>query len=95
MRSQFAHSAYTLDAGVSVDAIRFRGLCEQKQFVEALGLWRGDALSDVPGARRGAQLDELRVFAMRGAGSRASSSAAQGPALVGQTRRSSRGGSHA
>ena len=62
---QFAHSAYTLDAGVSVDAIRFRGLCEQRQFAEALGLWRGDALSDVPALDADArQLDELRVFAI-------------------------------
>ena len=62
---QFAHSAYTLDAGVSVDAIRFRGLCEQQQFAEALGLWRGDALSDVPALDGDArQLDELRVFAI-------------------------------
>lgn len=62
---RFAHAAYTLDSGVSVDAIRFRGLCEERQFAEALGLWRGDALSDVPALDEDArQLDELRVFAI-------------------------------
>jgi DNA-binding SARP family transcriptional activator len=62
---RFAHAAYTLDAGVSVDAIRFRDLCQQRQFGEALGLWRGDALSDVPALDADArQLDELRVSAI-------------------------------
>jgi DNA-binding SARP family transcriptional activator/DNA-binding beta-propeller fold protein YncE len=62
---QFASSGYLLDAGVTVDALRFRELLERHQLEQALALWRGGALSDVlalaPDARR---LDELRVSAI-------------------------------
>ena len=62
---QFAESGYTLDAGVCVDAIRFRELVERRQFAQALALWRGDALSDVPALDADArQLDEFRVSAI-------------------------------
>ncbi len=62
---QFAHSAYALAADVSVDAVRFRELVERGQCAEALALWRGDALSDVPALASDArQLDELRVSAI-------------------------------
>ena len=60
----FASSGYTLDAGVDVDALRFRALLEQRQYEDALALWRGDALSDVPALASDArQLEELRVSA--------------------------------
>ena len=43
----------------------FASLCEQRQFAQALALWRGDALSDVPALVADArQLDELRVSAI-------------------------------
>src|SRR5439155_9082209 len=59
---QFASSGYMLDAGVTVDALRFRELVERHQLEQALALWRGDALSDVPALAPDArQLDELRV----------------------------------
>ena len=59
---QFAPSGYTLDAGVSVDAVRFRELVEEREFAQALALWRGNALGDVPALGAEArQLDELRV----------------------------------
>jgi DNA-binding SARP family transcriptional activator/streptogramin lyase len=62
---QFAQSGYTLDAGVSVDAVRFRELVERRQFAQAVALWRGSALSDVPALAADARpLDELRVSAI-------------------------------
>ena len=62
---QFARSGYTLDAGVSVDAVRFRELVERREFAQALALWRGSALSDLPALAADArQLDELRVSAV-------------------------------
>jgi DNA-binding SARP family transcriptional activator/DNA-binding beta-propeller fold protein YncE len=76
---QFVSSGYVLDAGVTVDALHFRELVERRQLPEALALWRGAALSDVPALASDArQLDELRVSAIeerladeveRGAGS--------------------------
>lgn len=58
-------SGYALAAGVDVDALRFRELVRAGRVDEALSLWRGDALSDVPlldaEARR---LDDLRVSAL-------------------------------
>ena len=62
---QFAASGYTLDAGVCVDAVRFREFIERRQFAQALALWRGRALSDVPALAADArQLDEFRVSAI-------------------------------
>jgi DNA-binding SARP family transcriptional activator len=62
---QFASSGYLLDAGVTVDALRFRDLLERHQLEQALALWRGDSLSDVPALAPDArQLDELRVSAI-------------------------------
>ena len=62
---QFASSGYTLDAAVGVDALRFRELVEGRQLEQALALWRGDALADVPALAADArQLDELRVSAI-------------------------------
>lgn len=62
---QFAPSGYTLDGGVVVDAIRFRELVEGRRPADALALWRGAALSDVPALAADArQLDELRVSAI-------------------------------
>jgi DNA-binding SARP family transcriptional activator len=62
---RFASSGYTLDAVVSVDALRFRELVEQRQFASALVLWCGNALSDIPALAADArQLDELRVTAI-------------------------------
>ena len=62
---QFAPSGYILDPGVTVDALRFRELVKQGQLEQALALWRGHALSDVPAlASEARQLDELRVSAI-------------------------------
>lgn len=62
---QFAPSGYILDSGVTVDALRFRELVKQGQLEQALVLWRGHALSDVPAlASEARQLDELRVSAI-------------------------------
>jgi DNA-binding SARP family transcriptional activator/DNA-binding beta-propeller fold protein YncE len=62
---QFAASGYTLDAGVCVDAVRFRELVERRQFAQALALWRGSALSDVTAlAAEARQFDEFRVSAI-------------------------------
>jgi DNA-binding SARP family transcriptional activator/streptogramin lyase len=62
---KFAPSGYTLDAGVSVDAVRFRELLERREFGQALALWRGSALSDVPALAADArQLDDFRVSAI-------------------------------
>ncbi len=79
---QFAHSAYMLDADVSVDALRFRELFERGQFAQGLALWRGGALSDVPAlAIEARQLDELRVSASEERIA-AELDAGEGPALV-------------
>ncbi len=78
----FAHSAYALAADVSVDALHFRELLEQRQFEQALALWRGDALSDVPALSADARrLDELRVSAIEERIA-AELDAGEGPALV-------------
>jgi len=62
---QFAPSGYILDPGVTVDALRFRELVKQGQLEQALALWRGHALSDVPAlASQARHLDELRVSAI-------------------------------
>jgi len=62
---QFAPSGYILDPDVTVDAVRFRELVKQGQLEQALALWRGHALSDVPAlASEARQLDELRVSAI-------------------------------
>jgi DNA-binding beta-propeller fold protein YncE len=62
---QFAPSGYILDADITVDALRFRELIEQRQPVQALALWRGGALSDVAAlASEARHLDELRVSAI-------------------------------
>jgi DNA-binding SARP family transcriptional activator len=61
----FAPSGYTLDGAVTVDALRFRKLVDERRLPEALALWRGDALSDVPALAADArQLDALRVSAI-------------------------------
>ena len=79
---QFAPSGYTLDTGVSVDAVRFRELVEQREFAPALALWRGSALSDVPALVADArQLDELRVSAIEER-IEAELDRGEGPALV-------------
>jgi DNA-binding SARP family transcriptional activator/streptogramin lyase len=81
---QFAQSTYTLDATVSVDALLFRELVERRQFSQALALWRGSALSDVPTLASDArQLDELRVSAIEERIA-AELESGEGPALVGE-----------
>ena len=61
----FTPSGYTLDGAVTVDALRFRELVDERRLPEALALWRGDALSDVPALAAAArQLDGLRVSAI-------------------------------
>ena len=53
---------YALAAGVAVDADEFRHLINERCFGEALALWRGRALADVPAlAAEGRRLDELRA----------------------------------
>ena len=60
----FGAAGYTLDASVTVDALRFRELVDRRQLSQALALWRGPALSDCPAlASNARQLDELRVSA--------------------------------
>lgn len=58
-------SGYALAAGIDVDALRFRELVRAGRADEALTLWRGDALTDVPvlgaEARR---LEDLRLTAL-------------------------------
>lgn len=58
-------SGYALAPGVDVDALRFRELVGAGRVEEALALWRGDALTDVPlldvEARR---LEDLRLAAL-------------------------------
>jgi DNA-binding SARP family transcriptional activator/DNA-binding beta-propeller fold protein YncE len=62
---QLAPSGYALDETVTVDALRFRELVERREHEQALVLWRGRALSDVPALDAEArQLDELRVSAI-------------------------------
>src|SRR6266566_1346233 len=62
---QFAPSGYILDRGSTVDALRFRELVDRGRLEEALALWRGNALSDLPALASDArQLDELRVSAI-------------------------------
>ena len=57
-------SGYALAPGIDVDALRFRELVRAGRADEALALWRGDALTDVPlldaEARR---LEDLRLTA--------------------------------
>jgi len=84
---QLASSGYLLDAGVTVDALRFREFIERRQFEQALALWRGDALSDVPALAPDArQLDELRVSAIE---ERLANELerGEGPALVAELKR--------
>jgi DNA-binding SARP family transcriptional activator len=51
---------YVLSA--EVDAVRFRRLVDERRFEDALALWRGVALADVPALHAQArQLEELRV----------------------------------
>ncbi len=60
-----ARDGYVLDGGVEVDADRFRQLLRQGHREEALSLWRGPALADVPALHfEGRRLDELRVTAL-------------------------------
>lgn len=56
------HLGYALGPDVTVDASLFRELVAQQRFGDALALWRGGALDDVPALAADArQLDELRV----------------------------------
>jgi DNA-binding SARP family transcriptional activator/DNA-binding beta-propeller fold protein YncE len=56
---------YLLDGEVQVDADAFRELLTNERFEEALGLWRGPALADVPALQVEARrLDELRITAL-------------------------------
>jgi DNA-binding SARP family transcriptional activator/DNA-binding beta-propeller fold protein YncE len=60
-----AASGYLLNASATVDALRFRELVGRRQLEQALALWRGGALCDVPALSTDArQLDELRVSAI-------------------------------
>src|SRR5262245_10889047 len=43
-----SRKGYALAAGVAVDAAEFRHLSDERCFNEALALWRGRALVDVP-----------------------------------------------
>jgi DNA-binding SARP family transcriptional activator/DNA-binding beta-propeller fold protein YncE len=62
---RLTRSGYALGANVSVDAHRFRELVELGEVAQALALWRGSALSDLPLLAADArQLDELRVSAV-------------------------------
>ena len=57
-----SRKGYALAAGVVVDAAEFHHLIDDRSFSEALALWRGRALADVPAlAAEGHRLDELRV----------------------------------
>jgi DNA-binding SARP family transcriptional activator len=80
---RFGTQGYTLDPEVSVDARRFRQLAEQGRHREALELWRGPALADLPALDAHArQLDKLRVAALEEHFD-AELERGQGPALVG------------
>jgi len=62
---QFAPPGYILDSGSIVDALRFRELVDRGRLEEALALWRGNALSDLPALAADARyLDELRLSAI-------------------------------
>ena len=79
---KLAPSGYTLDGYVVVDALRFRDLVERRELAQALALWRGSALSDVPALAADArQLDELRVSAIEDRVA-AELDRGEGPALV-------------
>jgi DNA-binding SARP family transcriptional activator len=53
---------YLLSPTVDVDASAFRRLSDQRRFADALALWRGPALADVPALAADArQLDAVRV----------------------------------
>jgi len=57
-----AEKGYALAADVVVDVAEFRRLSAEHHFSEALALWRGRALVDVPAlAAEGRRLDELRA----------------------------------
>jgi DNA-binding SARP family transcriptional activator/DNA-binding beta-propeller fold protein YncE len=61
----FGLSGYVLDAGARVDALRFRELVDRGELEQALALWRGGALNDVPALASDARrLEELRVSAI-------------------------------
>jgi DNA-binding SARP family transcriptional activator/streptogramin lyase len=73
---------YLLDAGIDVDAREFRRLVDQRCLPDALELWRGAALADVPALAADArQLDELRVTAIEDRMD-AELERGEGPALV-------------
>jgi len=73
---------YVLDPHVVVDADQFRRLVERGDYLEALALWRGRALGDLPALEREARrLDELRVAALEEQFDVALSRG-EGPALV-------------
>jgi DNA-binding SARP family transcriptional activator/DNA-binding beta-propeller fold protein YncE len=79
---QFAPSGYILDSGSIVDALRFRELVDRGRLDEALALWRGDALSDIPALASDARhLDELRLTAIEEQVA-TELEAGEGPALV-------------
>jgi DNA-binding SARP family transcriptional activator/streptogramin lyase len=61
---QFLGHGYALSSDVEVDVDSFRQLVDEGRYAEALSLWRGRALADVPALHtRGRQLDELRATA--------------------------------
>jgi DNA-binding SARP family transcriptional activator/DNA-binding beta-propeller fold protein YncE len=79
---QFAPSGYILDSGSIVDALRFRELVDRGRLDEALALWRGNALSDIPALASDARhLDELRLTAIEEHVA-TELEAGEGPALV-------------
>ncbi|HEU5372333.1 MAG TPA: BTAD domain-containing putative transcriptional regulator [Gaiellaceae bacterium] len=79
---QFAPSGYILDSGSIVDALRFRELVDRGRLDEALALWRGNALSDIPALASDARhLDELRLTAIEEQVA-TELEAGEGPALV-------------
>lgn len=73
---------YALASHVAVDAQRFRELAEQGRHSDALALWRGPALADLPAlAAEARQLENLRVAALEEHFD-AELERGQGPALV-------------
>lgn len=81
---QLVGNGYRLGAQIEVDANRFRQLVDQRRHPEALALWRGSALADVPALHAEArQLEELRVTVLEERFDE-ELQGGEGPALVGE-----------